>query len=311
MPVRHVLALSAAMIAGPLTGSAVAAPFGPPSPVSGIADPATAAFTGAATGADGTTILAGTRQVGNNSKAFAAVGLAGAAPARINGLGPAGLITTPPQVAGDDAGHGAVVFAVNKTVYLSTCASGSCATPVRVGTSTILPQPAIALQPGSGRTTVLWRGAHQLQWRITTGGRLGPVHTLSELGDNPQLGTDASGKTVAVWVRHATHASDPRGLRSASRRVGEFTKPTTVQSGGVTSPRIVTGPGGRTIAAWLGASDPQNPSAQAWVDTRTPNRAFGSPVPVGGTNTGTIGLALAPNGQAVLALDQPLDATQA
>jgi hypothetical protein len=258
-------------------------------------------------------MLAGTRHVGAASQSLVAIGRNGAPPASAAGLGPVGLITTLPQAVADNAGHGAVVFARDKTVYLSTCRSGRCAT-VRVGTSRVLPDAAVAMQPGSGRTTVLWRGraasgANRLQWRITTGGRLGPVHTLGELGDDPRLGTDATGKTVAIWVRHAIHASDPRGLRTAARRVGEFTRPTTVQPGGVASPHIVTGRGGETIAAWLGASDPQNPSAQAFVATRTPSRAFSSAAPVGGPDTGALALGRAPNGRAVLALDRQIDAT--
>src|SRR5437879_3160406 len=79
---------------------------------------------------------------------------------------------------------------------------------VVVGSSALSPEPDVAVQPGSGRLTVIWRGrtkggSNRLQWRITTRGKLGAVHTLGEFGNEPRLGTDASGKTVAVWTRYA------------------------------------------------------------------------------------------------------------
>jgi hypothetical protein len=221
-------------------------------------------------------------------------------------------------VAVDDDGHGAVVFARGRTAYLSVCEENSCATPIKVGTSALTPEPAVAVQPGKGRITVLWRGrgtsgANRLQWRITTGGKLGPVHTLGEFGDTPQLGNDASGKSVAAWTRHVTRASDPRSLRTAARRVGEFTRPTTLQSRGAFFPQLVTGAGGETIVAWLSSStfDVQSPRAQVRVATRTASTGFSAPANVGGTDSGTLSLARAAGGQAVLAFDRQIDDTTA
>jgi hypothetical protein len=285
--------------------------------VTGLSAPSTAVFTSAAAGLDGTSLLAGTQQVGGGRQPFVAIGGGGALPTSALPLGRAGVITSGPQVSADDAGHAAVVFARGKTVYLSRCAFGRCTLPRSVGSSAVLPEPTVALQPGTGRTTVLWRGrtshGSRLQWRITTNGRLGPVHTLGELGDEPRLAVDASGKTIVIWMRHAVRAGDARGLRTAARRVGEFTRPTTVQRGTVTSPRLVTGPRGETIAAWMRSRtlDVQSPSAQAWVAIRTPNRAFGVPVAVGGLDTGAISLDRSPDGHAVLALDRQLGATNA
>jgi hypothetical protein len=190
--------------------------------------------------------------------------------------------------------------------------------PVAVGISALSPQPDVAVQPGSGRLTVIWRGrggrgSNRLQWRITTGGKLGAVHTLGEFGNEPQLGTDASGKTVAVWTRYAIHPSDPKGLRTAARRIGEFTPPVTLQAGGVYSPQLVTGAGGETIVAWLTSPtfDVQSPRAQARVATRRATTGFSAPSDVGGTDTATLALDRAPDGHAVLALDRQLDDTTA
>jgi hypothetical protein len=233
-------------------------------------------------------------------------------------LGPAGVITSQPRAAVDDEGHGAVVFSLGKTVYLSACEGDSCAVPVKVGTSALSPEPDVAVQPGSGRLTVIWRGrskhgSNRLQWRITTGGKLGAVHTLGEFGNEPRLGTDASGKTVAVWTRYAIHPSDPKGLRTAARRIGEFTRPVTLQAGGVFSAQLVTGADGETIVAWLTSPtfDVQSPRAQARVATRTANSGFSVPVDIGGADTGTLALDRAPDGHAVLALDRQLDDTTA
>ena len=116
---------------------------------------------------------------------------------------------------------------------------------------------------------------------------------------------------MAIWTRYAIHPSDPKGLRTAARRVGEFTRPVTVQSGAVFSPQLVTGIDGETIVAWLTSPtfDVQSPSAQARVATRTANTGFSAPADVGGADTGTLALDRAPDGHAVLALDRQLDAT--
>ena len=305
--------LAAVLAAASAPGAAAAAAdFGAPSPVTGLGAPAQSAFTSAATGADGTTLLAGVQPAGTGRQAFVAAGVAGAAPSQVMPLGGAGVVTTEPVVAVDDAGHGAVVFALGKTVYMSRCARGRCSAPARVGTSSLLPQPALALQPGSGRITVLWRGrsrsgVSRLQWRITTNGRLGAAHTLGELGDQPRIGTDATGKSVALWLGRGRTP----GVRTAARRVGELTRPTTLWPGRAALPRLVTGADGETIAAWVAAADldVSTPSAQARVATRTPDRGFSPSAPVGGPDTGALALAREPGGRAVLALDRQLSPT--
>jgi hypothetical protein len=300
-------------------GSASAAPFGPAAPIAGFGtSPSQAGLSSAAVGADGSSLIAGTRDVNNRRQPIVAEGRVVQPPIRTELLGPTGDITSQPSAAVDDEGHGAVVFARSRTAYLSICEEDSCGAPIKVGTSAVTPEPAVAVQPGKGRITVLWRGRSasgksRLQWRITTGGKLGPVHTLGEFGDTPQLGTDASGKSVAVWTQHVTHASDPRGLRTAARRVGEFTRPQTLQANGAHSPQLVTGADGETILAWLSSStfDVQSPSAQIRVATRTPNRAFSASANVGGTDSGTLALDRAPDGHAVLAFDRQVDDTTA
>jgi hypothetical protein len=191
--------------------------------------------------------------------------------------------------------------------------AGACAAAVKVGTSALSPDPDLAVQPGTGRITVIWRGraksgSNRLQWRIATGGTLSAVHTLGEFGNAPRIGTDATGRSVAVWTRYAIHASDPKGLRTATRRRGEFTRPITVAAGGVYSPQLVTGADGETIVAWLASSsfDVQSPRAQARVATRTANTGFSAPADVGGADSATIALDRASGGQAVLALDRSL-----
>jgi hypothetical protein len=299
--------------------SASAAGFGPAAPIAGFGTtPILAGLSSAAVGAEGTSLVAGTRDVNNHRQPIVAEGRVGQLPVRTELLGPTGDITSQPRAAVDDEGHGAVVFARSRTAYLSVCEEDSCAVPVKVGTSALTPEPAVAVQPGTGRITVLWRGhsasgKNRLQWRITTGGKLGKVHTLGEFGDTPQLGTDASGKSVAVWTQHVTHSTDPRGLRTAGRRVGEFTRPQTLQANGAHSPQLVTGADGETIAAWLSSSafDIESPRAQVRVATRTANTAFSAPANVGGTDSGTLALDRAPDGHAVLAFDRQIDDTTA
>jgi len=299
--------------------AAAAAPFGAPTPIAGFgASPLLAGLASAAAGADGSSLIGATRSVADHRQPLVAEGRTGQPPVRTELLGPSGDITSQPRAVLDDEGHGAVVFARGNTAYLSTCEKGSCATPVKVGSSALKPEPDVAVAPGSGRLTVLWRGrskggSNRLQWRITTGGKLGVVHTLGEFGNDPRLGTDASGKTVAVWTRYVIHASDPKGLRTASRRVGEFTRPVTLQAGAVFSAQLVTGADGETIVAWLTSPtfDVQSPSAQARVATRTANTGFSAPADVGGADTGTLALDRAPDGHAVLALDRQLDDTTA
>jgi hypothetical protein len=302
-----------------LTAAASPAPFGASTPIAGFgASPAQAGLSSAAAGADGGSLIAATRSAGAGRQALVAEGRAGQPRVRTELLGPAGDITSQPRAVVTDDGHGAVVFARGKTAYLSVCEEDSCATPITVGTSALSPEPDVAVQPGSGRVTVIWRGrtkggSNRVQWRITTGGKLGKVHTLGEFGNEPRLGTDASGKTVAIWTRYAIPPSDPKGLRTAARRVGEFTRPTTLQAGPVFSPQLVTGAEGETIAAWLTSPtfDVQSPRAQARVATRTANTGFSAPANVGGADTGTLALDRAPDGHAVLALDRQIDDTTA
>jgi hypothetical protein len=301
------------------TASASAAPFGAAMVIPGFGtSPSLAGLSSAAAGADGSSLIGATRSVSDGRQALVAEGHACQPPVRTALLGPAGGITSQPRAAVDDEGHGAVVFARGNTAYLSVCKAGSCAAPVKVGSSALKPDPDVAVQPGNGRLTVIWRGrsksgSNRLQWRITTHGKLGAVHTLGEFGNDPRLGTDASGKTVAVWTRYVIHASDPQGLRTAARRVGEFTRPVTVQAGRVSSPQLVTGADGETIVAWLASPtfDVQSPRAQARVATRTANTGFSAPVDVGGADTGTLALDRAPDGHAVLALDRQIDDTTA
>lgn len=307
-----------ALVSLTFAAPAAAAPFGPAQPISGFgASPSLAGLSSAAVGAEGNSLIAATRSVGDRRQALVAEGRIGQPPMRTELLGPAGVITSQPRAVVDDEGHGAVVFARGRTVYLSRCEDDSCAVPVRVGSSALSPEPDVAVQPGSGRITVIWRGRkggrNRLQWRITTGRKLGAVHTLDEFGNEPRLGTDASGKTVAVWTRYAIRTSDPKGLRTAARRVGEFTRPVTLQAGGVYLPQLVTGADGETIVAWLTSPtfDVQSPRAQARVATRTAKTGFSAPVDVGGGDTGTLALDRAPDGHAVLALDRQLDDTTA
>jgi hypothetical protein len=181
-----------------------------------------------------------------------------------------------------------------------------------VGTSALKPESAVAVQPGTGRTIVLWRGrehgANRLQWRITTNGKLGPVHTLGEFGDNPALATDASGKTVAVWL--ADHRAGRRGVRTAARRVGEFLAPKSITTAGAGALRVVSSDAGRTVAAWLSAPnglDPENPAGTIQVAERTSATSFTTPRSLG---TGsTLALAGSPDGHVVLATDRHVNGT--
>jgi hypothetical protein len=292
---------------------AAAAPFGAASPLAGLGSSASSiALSSSAVGADGGVLIAATRSAGGGRQAIVAIGRAGG-PIRARPLAPAGAITSQPRAVLDDSGHGGVVFAAGKAVYLSVCRAGACAAAVKVGTSALSPDPDVAVQPGTRRLTVIWRGrarsgSNRLQWRIATGGTLGAVHTLGEFGNAPRIGTDAAGRSVAVWTRYAIHASDPQGLRTATRRRGEFARPITVQAGGVYSPQLVTGADGETIVAWLASSafDVQSPRAQVRGATRTANTSFSAPADVGGADSATMALDRASDGRAVLALDRQL-----
>jgi hypothetical protein len=147
----------------------------------------------------------------------------------------------------------------------------------------------------------MWRGhtsrGNRLQWRITTNGKLGRTHTLGEFGNQPQLGTDASGKTVALWSRYVTSSRSPMGIRTAARRAGEFTRPTTLFSGRVTSGQLETGARGLTYAAWVA------PDANAVLaSSRTANTRFAAPQTVVGGDARTVDLATSSSGFGALAI---------
>jgi len=193
-----------------------------------------------------------------------------------------------------------------------SCAGSSCRSQ-RVGSSSVKPQSAVAIQPGTTRTLVLWRGrtrsgVNRLQWRITTNGRLGATHTLGEFGDNPQLATDASGRTVAVWL--ADRRARRTGVRTAARRVGAFTKPSTVTTTPSADLRVVTSNGGETVAAWLSnpsGVDVEQPSGVVQVATRTRTSSFGATTTVGPGST--VSLAGSPDGHALLVTDRHVTGT--
>jgi hypothetical protein len=284
------------------TVPARAATFAPPVPVAGFGStPALAQVAGASLAPDGALALAGTSETADARRAVAAFGTApGVGPAR--GFGPtSGAFDV--ALAANASGDAAVAFSVGHTAYLTTCHAGACRPTARVGTSALRAEPAVAVQPGTGRTTVLWRGrtrsgANRLQWRITTNGVLGPTHTLGELGDTPALATDMSGRTVAVWLAEGRIG---RGVRTAARRVGEFLRPTDVTRAPAAALRLITSDRGHTVAGWLtaaGGVDPQQPSGAVQIATRTPSTRFGAPRTLG---TGsTLSLSGSPSGDALV-----------
>jgi hypothetical protein len=294
-----------------LAAPAVAAPFAPATPVAGIGDqPALALVNGASLATGGGSVIAGTWDRANTRRAFAAFGDAGSAPTQARGFGPtSGAFDL--AFAANTTGDVALTYTVGHVAYLTTCRAASCRPTVRVGTSAIKPQSAVAVQPSSGRTIVLWRGktshgVNRLQWRITTNGKLGRVHTLGEFGDNPQLATDASGKTVAVWV--ADRRAGAKGVRTAARQVGEFLKPTSVTTAPAADARVVSSHGGAWVAAWLtapGGIDVESPAGTVQVATRTTSTAFGAPQSLGPGST--VSLGGSPDGHAVVATDRHVD----
>jgi hypothetical protein len=288
-----------------LAGPAAAAPFAPATPVAGFgAQPALALLGGAALATDGASAIAGTAETANQRRVVAAFGQPGAAPSAARGFGPtSGAFDL--AFAANSTGDVALTYTVGHVAYLTTCHAGECRPTARVGTSALKPQSAVAVQPFTGRTIVVWRGrtshgVNRLQWRITTNGKLGAVHTLGEFGDNPQLATDASGKTVAVWLADRRIAAV--GVRTAARRVGEFLKPTIVSRAPAADARVVSSHGGQSVAAWLtaaGGIDVENPVGTVQVATRTTSTSFGAPQSLG---TGsTLSLGGSPDGHAVLA----------
>jgi hypothetical protein len=295
-----------------LAAPAGAAPFAPAATVAGFGDqPALALIGGAALGSDGASAIAGTAETANQRRVVAAFGVPGTAPSAARGFGPtSGAFDL--AFAANSTGDVALTYTVGHVAYLTTCHAGRCRPTARVGSSALKPQSAVAVQPFTGRTIVLWRGrtshgVNRLQWRITTSGKLGAVHTLGEFGDNPQLATDASGKTVAVWLADRRVAAI--GVRTAARRVGEFLKPTSVSRAPAADARVVSSHGGQSVAAWLTAAegvDVENPIGTVQVATRTTSTSFG--VPQSLATGSTLSLAGSPDGHVVLATDRHLDA---
>src|SRR4051794_27345739 len=215
-------------------------------------------------------------------------------------------------MAGNERGTTAMTFSVGHAAYLTTCRGSSCQTQ-RAGTSSLKPQSAVAVEPGTARALVLWRGrtsrgAGRLQWRITTDGKLGRTHTLGEFGDNPQIATDASGKTVAAWL--ADRRARRTGVRTAARQKGEFLIPTPVTTTPAADLRVVTSNGGDTVAAWLSnpaGVDVEQPGGVVQVATRTRMKGFSAPVALGAG--ATVSLAGAPDGHALLVTDRRVSGT--
>jgi hypothetical protein len=296
-------ALTASLLV--VTASASAAPFAPATSIGGFGNQAgLAQISGAALAANGASVIAGSSDNAGNRRAVAAFGSATSA----RGFGPtSGAYDV--SLAANAAGNAALTFSVGHRAYLVTCHDARCRPTARVGTSALKPQSDVAVQPGTGRTIVLWRGrtshgANRLQWRITTNGKLGRTHSLGEFGDTPRLATDASGKTVAVWL------AGRRGVRTAARRVGEFLKPASVTRSVAGALRLVSSDGGSVVAAWLAGPNglnPESPGGTVQIATRTRSTSFRAPQSLG---TGsTLSLAGSPDGHVALATDRHVGAT--
>ena len=293
--------------------SALAAPFGPATPITGFGNqPALAQIAGAAIDANGASAIFGGADFSNNRRAVAAFGPATGPPSTARGFGPSsGAFDL--ALGANASGDVALTFTVGRIAYLATCHAGRCGSTVRVGDSALKPQSAVAVQPTTGRTTVMWRGrthsgVNRLMWRITTDGRLGATHTLGEFGDNPQLATDASGRTVAVWL--ADRRRGTRGVRTAARRVGEFTAPRSVTSSPAADLRLIGSDAGSWVAGWLTAPngiDPTQPAGTVQVATRTRSTAFDAPQSLGSGST--LSLAGSPDGHALVATDRHVSPT--
>jgi hypothetical protein len=296
-----------AVLLAPATAAA-AAPFAPDTPVAGFgSQPALAQIAGAAIDSIGDSAIFGSSDDSGNRRAVAGFGPATAPPTAARGFGPSsGAFDL--ALGANAAGDVALTFTVGHVAYLATCHAGRCGATVRVGSSALKPQSAVAVQPTTGRTMVMWRGRtsrgiNRLMWRITTNGKLGATHTLGEFGDNPQLATDASGRTVAAWL--ADRRSRDRGVRTAARRVGEFLAPTTVTRSPAADLRLVASDGGSWVAGWLTAPsgiDPSQPAGTVQVATRTRSTAFGTPQSLG--PGATLSLAGAPDGNALVVTDR-------
>jgi hypothetical protein len=302
---RALLFVSAVVLAAFLATPAQAAPVRIAGLPGGTALPV---LSSVALAPDGTVGIAGTVSAGTGRRVVAGVGAAAVTP-----RGTPGDVLSQPRVAVRDGGQGAVVWSLGRRVLLSLCDGGRCASPVEVGRSQLNPDAQVAIDPTSGRVTVLWRGSasghNRLQWRVTTGGRLGPVHTLGEFGSSLHVGTDASGKTIAVWLGAG-------GVRTSARRVGEFLRPTTIATGAAQQLRLDVAPSGQAIAAWNapapGGADVQSPRGTPVASSRTRDTGFGPLQRVGGVvDAATLDVAIADDGRAVLAFYRDTSATVA
>jgi hypothetical protein len=285
---------------------AVASPFST-TPVAGFGDmPAFAQVAGVALAPDGSSALAGISATRGRRQVVAAFGGTASPPAAARGFGPAsGAYDV--AFASNASGEVALTYSVGHVAYLTTCRGSRCRTQ-RVGTSAVKPQAAVAVQPRTGRTIVLWRGRtarglDRLRWRVATDFALGRTHTLGEFGDTPRVATDATGQTIAVWL--ADRRAGRSGVRTATRHSGEFSKPTTLTSAPAAALRLVTGDRGSSVAAWLGGAgsgNPEGPLGMVQVATRTASSSFGAPVSLGPGST--VSLAGSPDGHAVLVIDR-------
>lgn len=310
-PFRAMACVLAAVLLVPAVASG--ATFAPATLLSGVGDQAALAQMGGAALTPGdASVVAGISDFGGRRAPFVAFGTASAPPGAARGVGPsAGAHDL--AFAADAAGDVALTYSVAHVAYLTTCRGSACGPAARVGSSSLEPQPAVAVQPRSGRTVVMWRGRtsrgmNRLQWRITANGRLGATHTLGEFGDTPRLGTDASGRTVAAWLgdRRARRS----GIRTAARRVGEFSAPRSVTTTAAAALRLTTSERGESVLAWLagaGAANPAGPTGVVRFATRTGASAFGPAQALGVGST--LALAGSPDGHTVLVTDRHVGAT--
>src|SRR5690348_16993782 len=174
---RRLALVGAAGAALAAAAPAAAAPFGTPTTISGFGNqPALGQISGVTLAADGASAVVGSASNSNARRTVAAFGNAASPPASARGLGPtSGAYDI--AIASNDDGDVAITFSVRNVAYLTLCSERHCGSTQRVGTSSLKPQSAVAVQPGNGRTMVLWRGRtssgrSRLQWRITTDGRL-------------------------------------------------------------------------------------------------------------------------------------------
>jgi hypothetical protein len=299
-------ALALALLLAAPAAAQAAVTFGAPATVGGFGNrPAAAQVNAAALSPSGAVTLAGSSDTlsGGVDNRRAALSFGATAQGFGPGVGAYGI-----AFAADASGHSALTWSVGHVAYLTTCVAARCSTQ-RAGSSALKPESAVAVQPRTGRTIVLWRGrthggVDRLQWRVTTNGRLGSTHTLGEFGDDPQLATDASGKTVAVWLADSRRGL--HGVRTAARQKGEFLKPSTVTETPAADARVATSDDGDTVAAWLSggeAGNPEGPSGTVQTATRTRTTNFGAPATLGPGST--VSLAEARDGFTAVVTTRP------